>query len=200
MKKGTELEIKLSVPSSELLESIAADPFLSGWDERVVEHRSVYYDLPLSDDGNASLRFRTESGVGKVTLKLRGSRDGGLFRRTEYEAEAASAEEGFRLLSREPELSGLFQRGGAPVAGPRAEFCRRERRSELFGGVIELAFDKGWLGGEDNPFCEIEGELLSGEPSSLMLLEEYLKRKYCLEPQPLSKRARCEVYRALHKG
>ena len=201
MKPGKELEIKLSVPSAEVLEQIAGDGLFDGGAERLLEQRSVYYDLPgLSDSRSASLRFRWESGRGKVTLKLNGELKDGIFSRTEYETEASSVEEGVALLREKFGLGEFFDRAGTPVPGVCAEFLRTEKRIFAFGAEIELALDRGWLGGADNTFFEVEGELISGDGSALRLLESYLKEKYSLEPQPLSKRARCELYRLLHKG
>lgn len=201
MKPGKELEIKLSAPSAEVLEQIAADPLFAGGEERVLEQRSVYYDLPgLAKSSSASLRFRWESGRGRVTLKLNGELKDGIFSRTEYETDADSVEEGVALLREKFGLGEFFDRAGAPVPGVRAEFLRREKRVSVFGAEIELALDGGWLGGEDNIFFEAEGELISGDEAALGRLESYLKEKYSLEPQPKSKRARCELYRLSHRG
>ena len=63
-----------------------------------------------------------------------------------------------------------------------------------------MAFDRGWLGGEDNLFYEIEAELVSGDPGALEELGEYLCKKYSLFYLHESKRARCEAYRLSHKG
>ena len=172
MKPGKELEIKLSAPSAEVLERIAADPLFAGGEERVLEQRSVYYDLPgLAKSSSASLRFRWESGRGRVTLKLDGSLENGVFSRTEYEIDADSVEEGVARMRKEFSLDGFFDRAGAPVPGVRAEFLRREKRVSVFGAEIELALDGGWLGGEDNIFFEAEGELISGDEAALGSLE-----------------------------
>ena len=202
MKKGTELELKLGVPNKETLDLMATDAVFGGKKPVELLLSAEYYDFA---DGRlerekVSLRFRRENGAGKVTLKSGGKSLGGVFSRTEWEVSAGNISEGISALLREGASDILGDGREAPVVQTRSEFVRREFNFSFEGAELCMAFDCGWLGGEDNRFCELEAELVCGDPKALELLGEYLCKKYSLIYLHSSKRARCEEYRLSHKG
>ena len=202
MKKSTELELKLAVSSAETLEKIEKDGIFSGSEAKVLHLAAKYYDLASGElqRSKASLRFRTENGIGKVTFKTKGKSSGGVFARAEWETEASDIFDGVAKLKKAgaEELA----RVGAEelVLVTEAEFTRRELSCRFEGAELCMAFDSGWLGGEDNTFCEVEAELVSGGASALEALGKYLSEKYSLVYEHESKRARCERYRLSHTG
>ena len=202
MKKGTELELKLGVPDRATLEQIEADGIFEGCRAKELLLSAEYYDFA---DGRlerekSSLRFRRENGAGKVTLKTDGKSSSGVFSRTEWETAAKDIFEGISILCREGASDMLGNGTEEPVLQTRSEFTRRELLCSFGGAELCMAFDCGWLGGEDNLFWELEAELVSGDPKALDALGEYLCKKYSLFYLHESKRARCEAYRLLHKG
>ena len=202
MKKTTETELKLAVPDRAVLAEIENDSVFAGCTAEALALSARYYDFADGRLGRkrASLRFRTENGAGKVTLKTNGNSTFGVFSRTEWEVPARDIREGVAALCAAG-ASELLENGeGELVLLTRAEFVRRELVCSYMGAELCMAFDSGWLGGEDNLFCEAEAELVSGDPSALTALGEYLCKKYSLVYENVSKRARCEKYRLSHTG
>lgn len=202
MKKGTELELKLGAADRETLALVESDGIFCGCKPVELLLSAEYYDFAdgrLEKD-KASLRFRRENGEGKVTLKSGGKNALGVFSRTEWEASAKDIYEGISVLRREGASYILGSGCEEPVLQTKSEFTRREFHCAYEGAELCMAFDCGWLGGEDNLFCEIEAELVSGDPKALESMGEYLCGKYSLFYLHSSKRARCEEYRLSHKG
>lgn len=202
MKKGTELELKLGAPDGETLALVEADEVFAGCKAEKLLLSAEYYDFADGRLKNkrASLRFRRENGEGKVTLKTDGKSSLGVFSRTEWETSARDIFEGISILRREGASDILGNGTDEPVLRTRSEFVRRELYCSYGGAELCMAFDCGWLGGEDNLFWEVEAELVSGDPGAPEALGEYLRKKYSLFYLRESKRARCEAYRLLHKG
>ena len=202
MKKGTELELKLGADSPDVLALVESDEIFCKCKAEELRLSALYYDFldGRLEKEKASLRFRRENEKGKVTFKTGGRNELGVFSRNEWEISAADIHFGLSALRKECVSPLLGDEGDEPVLQTRAEFVRRELVCSWHGAELCMAFDCGWLGGEDNPFWEIEAELVSGEEKSLEELGEYLCKKYSLFYLHESKRARCEAYRLSHKG
>lgn len=150
---------------------------------------TTYYDTPDAALSRRrwTLRRRMENDVSVCTLKIPLS-DGS---RGEWEAEAASIEEGMEKLCR----------GGAPmelrevtdlrpVCGAR--FTRLAAMVTLPDARLELALDRGVLlgGGEEQLLLEIEAEYQEGKEAVVHAFAQVLAREFGLTEEPLSKFAR----------
>lgn len=202
MKNGIELEIKLAAGSEAELARAAADERISSGRRsgtRILEMRSEYYSLCGGgpEAKNASLRFRSENGKGRVSVKMSAGRSGGCFRRKEWEVSADSVEKGVELLRKVPELAPVFE-GAAPIPAEKAQFRRAEFECEFEGALMCIALDSGWLESPENTFFEMEAEYAGGNKDALLKLSEYLTGKYSLTCENRSKRERCREFRLLH--
>ena len=74
----------------------------------------------------------------------------------------------------------------------KTEVRRRQYRIDTGSGIFEISVDTGRIVTQygDEPICEVEIELFSGEREELIELGERLQRKYSLETEDLSKYAR----------
>lgn len=202
MKNGIELEIKLAAQSEAELARAAADERLSSGRRsgtRTIDMRSEYYSLCGGgpEAKNASLRFRSENGSGRVSVKTFSEKSGGRFRRKEWELPADSVEQGVELLRQVPELA-LVLEGAEPVPAEKAQFRRTEFECEFEGALLCIALDSGWLESPENTFFELEAEYAGGDEAALLKLSEYLTGKYGLTCENRSKRERCREFRLLH--
>lgn len=195
---ATEIEMKLTVPSREVMDEILQDPQLTEHMRdpfEVRRMRSTYYDTP---DGALqarrwTLRLRDEGGMQVVAMKTpNASEEKGFFTRHEWQCRATSPAEAVPRLVEQgapAELQELLKgRELVPTCG--AEFERRCTCLYLPGGVrIELAADEGTLTGGDRavPICELELELLFGDSESLPPIARRLAETYGLEEESRSK-------------
>ena len=84
-------------------------------------------------------------------------------------------------------LIDLTAEGVIPVCGAR--FTRHCGSIEFAGSVLEIALDQGVLAGgsKEQPLCEVEVELKSGEPEAAIAFAMELQRYFALVPQGKSK-------------
>lgn len=195
---ATEIEMKLSVPSHEVMDQILQDPQLTQYmrDEPETRHmRSTYYD---TEDGALcarrwTLRLRDEGGTPVVAMKTPNANAGtGLYTRHEWQCRAARPEEAVPRLVEQGAPAALMQltQGKRLEAICRAEFDRRSTCLYLPDGVrIEMAADEGVLsgGGNEQPLRELELELLFGESEALPPISRRLIETYGLTEEPQSK-------------
>lgn len=195
---GKELEYKLQIADEHALAAILYDPEIAAlrqgdWQERRM--KTTYYD---SLDRRFTSRFwtfrhRLEGEKGIVCLKTP-TED--RHTRGEWQVEAdgvgLNAVEALLLAGAPKELVYLYGTGDvAPICG--AEFTRKSCMLRLEdGSLAELAGDCGILHGETEkvPFTELELELYEGKPDKMLGFVDYLKSKYSLREQPMSKIAR----------
>ena len=195
---ATEIEMKLTVPSHEVMEQILQDPQLT---EHMLDEfetrrmRSVYYDTAdgALQSRRWTLRLRDEGGTRIVAMKTpNASEEKGFFTRREWQCRAEKVEDAVERLVEQGAPAQLRELIGdkplVPICG--ADFERRCTCLYLPGGVrVELAADEGVLtgGGNETPICELELELLFGESESLPPIAQHLIQAYGLEGETRSK-------------
>ena len=192
-----EIETKLRLPDERTLEKLKSDAAIAAMrmdEPRDIQMRAVYYDTPghTLDKRKWTLRLRTENGQSIGTFKSIGTNASGLFSREEYSCLADTLDGAVEQL--------VMQ--GAPEElrsmGPFAERCavnftRTACSLQLpDGAVCEMALDRGELTAEEKreTLLELELELLTGEPGSMMELAADLTKRYGLHKELYSKYAR----------
>lgn len=201
---ATEIEMKLSVPSEEILNQILEDPELTQYmkDDYETRHmRSTYYDTAdgVLSQRKWTLRLRDEGGHKVAAFKTANmSDDAGFFTRNEWQCSAESIHEAIPLLIDQGaprELKSLLK--DTPlVATCGAEFDRKAAYLFMDDGVrIEMAGDLGYLfsGDKREPICELELELLYGDAASLPPLCEQLMESYDIQEEKRSKYQRAKA-------
>ena len=150
--------------------------------------QTTYYDTPSGDLSarRYTLRRRMENGQSVCTLKAPAKGPG----RGEWELPCENIEAAVPMLCKlgAPEdLQALTQPGLIPVCG--AKFTRIAKTVRLTDCTVELALDTGILtgGGRQQPLCEVEVELKSGEPESCVDYAQQLALCFGLTPENRSK-------------
>lgn len=192
---GREFEVKLRVPSEEVLDRILEDSELLAlaqgpdWE---LHMESTYFDTPdrLLSSRRWTLRCRRENDRSVVTVKTPAPGRG----RGEWEVEGenpALAAPRLCALGAPAELLELVNRGIAPRCGAR--FVRTARMLRLPGGSLaELAADWGILtgGNRQERLVELEVELKEGKESDVEEFSKMIREKFSLMEEPMSKFAR----------
>ncbi len=182
-----EIEIKLAPLAEEAAAAVFCDfALLPGEDPgRDIRMETTYFDDPegFFRRHRMTLRLRRENDVSICTFKT--ALDG--LSRLELEAPAATIQAGARELLAQEALPGEVRTalmGGrfVPVCGAR--FTRKTRRCAVEHTVFDLCFDQGILfcGAQSEPLCEIELELVEGDPA---LLQETARRLMAAYGVPL---------------
>jgi inorganic triphosphatase YgiF len=181
---GVEFEVKFSaVPSQQA----AIEKLYFETCERY-EMQTTYYDTPSGSLSarKITLRRRLENGQAVCTVKTPISDYG----RGEWDCPCEDIEESISRLCAQgaPELvRELTQEGVVEVCGAR--FTRLAAKVNFGSSVLEIALDRGILtgGGREQPLCEVEVELKSGEPETAVAFGMQLKETFGLIPQKKSK-------------
>lgn len=181
-------------------------PFASSRPGGKCHMHSYYFDTAdrALDSLKTVLRLRREGTERVMTLKFQtgASAEAGLFEREEIEIrldtdDAVPPVEAFWRCTADFE-----QRVPAAI---RAALCQpmllcyevrfaRQRRYLQYGdSVIALDLDQGFVCNpkRERPFLEAELELISGLPADLACVAAYTRRRFSLQPQPLSKYQQC---------
>lgn len=168
---ATELEIKLTL--SEQAQAQAVDWLLAQPEAAMGERKTLlnrYYDTADAalNQAKAALRVRQAGDRYIQTLKTQGEFVGGAHRRQEWEWPLPSSELDLTLLAQTP-LSDQLDLQRLHLAF-ETNFSRQVIMLEAAGSVIEVAVDSGNIidGGRSRPLHEVEFELKSGQPESLM--------------------------------
>lgn len=185
---GREFELKFRA-TEEILAAVAE----KYGDFRKIEMETTYYDTP---DGalakrHITLRRRMENEVSVCTVKTPLS-DGS---RGEWELEWTEPETMVEQLCNcgaPMELKWLTIDGIAPVCGAR--FTRLAKTVEGDGWAVELALDCGSLmgGGQQEPLCELEVELKSGDDTAAIEFARNIAAEYGLQLLHQSKFCRAQ--------
>lgn len=185
-----EIELKLELRSEDLprLRRHPGIRALTQGRARTRTLRSVYFDSPdlaLSRQG-IGLRVRRVGGHFVQTVKTRGASTAGLFERGEFECAVSGPRPELERVS-EPNLRALLEAeaANAPLeAVLETEFRRTRRR--LLSGDAEILFDldvgEVRAQGATAPICELELELVRGEPKALFELALELSEQVTLRP------------------
>lgn len=201
---ATEIEMKLSVPSKEVLEQVLNDADLTQYmkDDYVTRHMSsIYYDTAdgVLSQRKWTLRLRDEGGQKVAAFKTANHSDeAGFFTRSEWQCIVDNVEDAIPMLidlGAPRELKSLLK-GKTLVATCGAEFDRKKTCLYMDDGVrVEIAGDLGYLygGKQEEPICELELELLYGDAGSLPPLCDQLTKTYGLVEEARSKYERAKA-------
>jgi len=188
---GVEFELKYRA-TPEVLENI-----LGSLDAAATyfEMRTTYYDTAdrALSARRWTLRRRMENGISICTLKIPAA--GGA--RGEFEIECDNIETALPELCK---LSGVTKRTALTAKGLQEVCGARFRRTAVEmllpgGAVVEVALDQGVLlgGGKEQPFCELEVELKSGDRAEVIAFGADLATRFGLAPEPQSKFRRAAI-------
>ncbi|MFV8572386.1 CYTH domain-containing protein [Marinobacter sp. SBS5] len=177
---ATELEIKLTLSEQSQTNALAwllAQPEASEGPRKTLINR--YYDTPNAalNLARAALRVRETGGRYIQTLKTQGEFVDGAHRREEWEWEIPSADLDLSLLEQTP-LNDQLDLSELKLAF-ETNFTRQIVMLNTADAVIEVAVDFGEIVGSGcaRPLHEVEFELKSGAPSSLMVWATALARE-----------------------
>ena len=190
-----ETELKLSFSANQL-PILLEHALISGPCKR---HKlfNVYYDTPelsLMKSG-AAVRERKILRKTLLTVKLASPSLGGLHRRLEWEAPTIPGQFDFQTLIDDPVIAEKMTML-APQLIPifTTDFVRRTWQVEFRGSKIEVAIDQGKTITKrpdgllyEAEICEVELELLEGNPVNLFGLARVLSRRVRLHPSSRSK-------------
>lgn len=157
---------------------------------------NIYYETPDNwlRSHDMGLRIRGFDGQYEMTMKIAGQVIGGLHQRPEYNIPLASPE---LDLSRFPaevwpdgELPADLQARTRPLFS--TDFYREKWLVNVDESRIEIGLDLGEVKAGDyaEPICELELELLSGDPADILKLARQLVTLSVLRQGSLSKAAR----------
>ena len=159
-----------------------------------IQMETTYYDTFDGKLANRkwTLRRRLENGRSICTLKIP-HQDGG---RGEWEVEAPGLTTAIPVLCQQGapmELMVLTVNGIVPVCGAR--FTRLAKTVDLTGCTVEIALDQGVLTGrgKEQPLCEVEVELKSGDEQLAVAFAKALAAEYSLMPEAASKFRRAMI-------
>ena len=155
---------------------------------RQYQMETSYSDTPSGalSQRRITLRRRMENGESVCTVKTPISGYG----RGEWDCRCEDLQQSLPLLCQAGaprELLELAAEGLEQVCGAR--FTRLAGDVTLEGAVVELALDQGVLlgGGQEQPLCEVEVELKSGDPDAAVAFGMLLKSKFGLITEEKSK-------------
>jgi inorganic triphosphatase YgiF len=199
-----EIELKLALPAcdpAELEKKLARMPGLARRKPSHLQLHNTYYDTPEQTlrHKRVALRLRRVGSDAKPewlqTLKMGGSGNSALSQRGEWETCVPSAELALPALEATPWLDidpdGDLFRKLAPcfvTSFDRTSWTVRKPG----GSIVEVSLDVGQIvvEGKRIPICELELELLAGQPSALFGLAQQISRSIAVMPETRSKAER----------
>ena len=190
---GKELEFKLAVPDTRVLEAILFDKEVAAVRQEnytLYDMATIYYDTAdrALSAKKWTLRLRQENFDLIATVKTPAGED---HTRGEWSCPAHRIEEAIDRLVEQgapEELISLTAGGVQPLC--LARFSRRAAEVKFADGTVcELAGDVGMVaaGQKESPICEIEVELKEGDAEVAKAFAEELCDRFGLKEEPLSK-------------
>ncbi|MDO9198415.1 CYTH and CHAD domain-containing protein [Rhodoferax sp.] len=199
-----EIELKLALPTSDpssLARQLARTPLLARRKATQQNLHNVYYDTPeqLLRQQRVALRIRRVGSEAQPqwlqTLKTGGRSDSALAQRGEWEVPVPGAALSRAALKATP-WSGIDPDGHVFAALAPCFETRFARTTWLVrrrdGSVVEVALDIGQIaaGDKTTPICELELELLSGQPAALFDIARQIAQTLAVLPLTASKSER----------
>lgn len=186
-----ELELKLSLPTH-LHQAFKDLDLLAGGQEDQQSLFNAYFDTPdlQLQQAKIALRIRQKGDRFIQTLKTRGTSDGGLHDRNEWEWELAEAKLDINKIKAViPETSVQWEQLDTLF---ETDFVRSAWILETLNSSIEIALDLGEARKGDNkdPISEIELELKEGEASELFTIAEIIAETLPVRISRISKAER----------
>ena len=181
---GIEFELKFSADPSQ--QEAIQKQYLPSYEQYRMQ--TIYYDTPTAalSARHITLRCRMENEEAVCTVKT--PLDG--YGRGEWDCRCSDIVKAIPLLveaGADGALIDLTAEGVIPVCGAR--FIRHCGSIEFAGSVLEIALDQGVLtgGSKEQPLCEVEVELKSGQPEAAVAFGMELQKLFNLVPQNKSK-------------
>lgn len=204
IRQPQEIELKLALPYTDparLLKRLARVPALARQTATQLHLHNIYYDTPdqrLNRERIALRLRRTGNPANPVwlqTLKTGGHSDSALSQRGEWESSVHGPTLERQALDATPwadlDPDGALFEALAPCFVTIFErTCWTVRKRD--GSIIEVALDIGQIesGGNSAPLCELELELLAGQPAALFYLAQQIARSVAVLPETRSKAVR----------
>lgn len=190
---GKELEFKLAVPDTRVLEAVLFDKEVAAVRQgnyALYDMATIYYDTAdrALSARKWTLRLRQENYDLIATVKTPAGED---HTRGEWSCPAQRIEEAIDTLvvqGAPKELLVLTAAGVQPLC--LARFSRRAAEVRFADGTVcELAGDVGAVcaGQKESPICEIEVELKQGDAEVAKAFADELCDRFGLKEEPLSK-------------
>ena len=199
-----EIELKLALPTadpSSLAKRLARTPVLARRKATQLHLHNIYYDTPEQrlHQQRVALRLRRKDSDAMSewlqTLKMGGRSDSALSQRGEWEVCVPSADLSWQALEATP-WPGIDPDRTVFEALAPCFVTTFERTSwsvrRQGGSVVEVSLDIGQItaGGKHAPICELELELLAGQPAALFDVAEQIARTLAVMPLNTSKAER----------
>lgn len=199
-----EIETKYIIPDKETADRLWEDKFLAAMEEsgsrESIYMKGAYFDTEdhLLSQNDIALRVRMEGDRTFATLKWSGKNEGSLHTREEINV-PVSGDACFLkpdlLLFQESEIGKevlALAKDKTLVSNIEIGVLRRRFRIDTGKTIIEVSIDNGEIVTDNGnePICEIEFELFSGECEELKRISEEIKMRYNLMPGEKSKYAR----------
>ncbi|CAN5542505.1 inorganic triphosphatase [soil metagenome] len=199
-----EIELKLTLPASDpanLEKQLTEMPALARRKANHLHLHNTYYDTPdqMLRSKRMALRLRRMGSDAKPqwlqTLKMGGNGTSALSHRGEWETSVPGGELALSALQSTPwsdiDPDGDLFRELAPsfvTSFDRTSWTVRRRD----GSVVEVSLDVGQIvvEGKSIPLCELELELLAGQPSALFGLAQQIACSIAVLPEHRSKAER----------
>ena len=204
IRQPEEIELKLALPGTDpasLRKRLARVPALARHPATQQHLHNIYYDTPDQrlNRERIALRLRRtgsdEDPAWLQTLKTGGHSDSALSQRGEWESSVHGPTLERQALQATPWLDldpdgALFQTLAPCFVTVFERTCWTVRKRD--GSVIEVALDIGQIeaGGNTAPLCELELELLAGQPAALFELARQIARSIAVLPETRSKAVR----------
>lgn len=192
-----ETELKLAISAHDIPALLAHSLLAAAPKERTL--LNTYFDTPelLLQSRRMAVRERSVGAQTLLTVKTAGVVQGGLSRRSEWEAPTTPGQFDFAALVDEPQLAADLV-ALAPRLVPifTTNFVRRTWVLMHQGARIEVALDQGEVssatpsGPRQQPLLELELELEDGPEAALHDLAQVLGQAAQLEPVTISKAER----------
>ena len=191
---AVETELKLRLPAS-ALKKVAAHPLLAATPPDQRRLHNVYYDTPRLDllHSHFAVRHRQVGWQWLLTVKAADQSSGGLAQRREWEVPCSPGSFDFSHVDDSALRQQLDRLAAELQPAFRTDFTRRRWIISPWAGCrVEVALDHGQIesGQQRLPICELELELLEGEPVDLFRLCLVLSEATRLHPEPASKAER----------
>lgn len=190
---ATEIELKLAL-APEDVPCFKAHPALAAVTPRVQGLLNTYYDTPelALSARKMALRLRKKGEEWLLTVKTAEKSIAGLSCRNEWEAPASPGGFDFSHVDQAPLRHYLESLIPQLTAIFTTDFQRQTWVLQRGAARIEVALDQGQIEsrGQRAPLCEVELELLTGEPEDLRALADELGQSVTLVPSEISKAQR----------
>lgn len=199
-----EIEMKYVIKDKDSAEAIWEDDFLNEIGDvdarETVFMKAAYFDTKdhILSKNDIAFRVRMEGNRIVASLKWNGSGDEGLHIREEINV---PVDDPACFIQPSPDLFKESDTGRMLInlIGDRLiysmleiHFLRRRLRLDTGDSIVEVAVDTGEIITDfgNQPICELEIELFSGEKEDVMAIGTKLAEKYNLVPSNVSKYAR----------